>query len=158
MIHGYQVDLTETSGPLGICAEAGERLCTAQVFADRVGCKVASLNANVRRGQMPAPLGAVGCDRYGRAPLWTPGDTIPAEQGLADLRGLPPRRRARQIIEHCSHPDYRAALQDYLDRATATSGKHTPHLLGEAMSWHARHLQVGRMQPVSLPRSSSLAS
>ena len=74
---------------------------------------------------------------------------IVTEQGLADLRGLPPRRRAQQIIDHCAHPDYRAALQDYLDRATASSsGKHTPHLLGEALSWHARYLQEGTMQPV----------
>src|SRR5664279_5731500 len=70
---------------------------------------------------------------------------IVTEQGLADLRGLPPRRRAQQIIDHCAHPDYQAALQDYLDRAIATSGKHTPHLLGEALSWHARYLQSGSM-------------
>jgi succinyl-CoA:acetate CoA-transferase len=73
---------------------------------------------------------------------------IVTEQGLADLRGLPPRRRAKQIIEHCAHPDYRDALLDYLERATASSGKHTPHLLGEALSWHARYLQEGSMQPV----------
>ena len=73
---------------------------------------------------------------------------IVTEQGLADLRGLPPRRRAQQIIDHCAHPDYRAALQDYLDRATASrSGKHTPHLLDEALSWHARYLQTGTMRP-----------
>jgi succinyl-CoA:acetate CoA-transferase len=73
---------------------------------------------------------------------------IVTEQGLADLRGLPPRRRAKQIIEHCAHPDYRPALLDYLDRATASSGKHTPHLLGEALSWHVRYLQTGSMQQV----------
>jgi succinyl-CoA:acetate CoA-transferase len=73
---------------------------------------------------------------------------IVTEQGVADLRGLPPRRRAQQIIDHCAHPDYRPALQDYLDRATASnSGKHTPHLLDEALSWHVRYLQNGTMQP-----------
>jgi len=73
---------------------------------------------------------------------------IVTEQGLADLRGLPPRRRAQQIIDQCAHPDYRAALQDYLDRATATSsGKHTPHLIEQALSWHSRYLQTGTMQP-----------
>jgi succinyl-CoA:acetate CoA-transferase len=72
---------------------------------------------------------------------------IVTEQGLADLRGLPPRRRAQQIIDQCAHPSYRAALQDYLDRATASGGKHTPHILGEALSWHARFLQTGSMQP-----------
>ena len=73
---------------------------------------------------------------------------IVTEQGIADLRGLPPRRRAQQIIDHCAHPDYRPALQDYLDRATATgSGKHTPHLLDEALSWHVRYLRDGTMRP-----------
>ena len=70
------------------------------------------------------------------------------EQGIADLRGLPPRRRAQQIIDHCAHPDYRPELQDYLDRATASnSGKHTPHLIDEALSWHARFLKTGTMKP-----------
>jgi succinyl-CoA:acetate CoA-transferase len=73
---------------------------------------------------------------------------VVTEQGLADLRGLPPRRRAQQIIDHCAHPDYRPALQDYLDRAIASSGKHTPHLLNESLSWHARFLKDGTMQPV----------
>jgi succinyl-CoA:acetate CoA-transferase len=73
---------------------------------------------------------------------------IVTEQGLADLRGLPPRRRAQQIIDHCVHPDYRPALQDYLDRATATGpGKHTPHLLPEALSWHVQYLDKGTMRP-----------
>ena len=73
---------------------------------------------------------------------------IVTEQGIADLRGLPPRRRAQQIIDHCAHPDYRPALQDYLDRATATGpGRHTPHLLDEALSWHARYLREGTMRP-----------
>ena len=72
---------------------------------------------------------------------------VVTEQGVADLRGLAPRRRAQQVIDHCAHPDYRPALQDYLDRAVATSaGKHTPHLLEEAMSWHVRYLQTGSMR------------
>jgi succinyl-CoA:acetate CoA-transferase len=73
---------------------------------------------------------------------------IVTEQGLADLRGLPPRRRAQQVIDHCAHPDYRPALHDYLDRATASGpGKHTPHLLDEALSWHVRCLREGTMRP-----------
>ena len=72
---------------------------------------------------------------------------IVTEQGLADLRGLPPRRRAQVIIDKCAHPAYRAELQDYLDRATASSsGKHTPHLIEESLSWHARYLTEGTMQ------------
>ena len=36
---------------------------------------------------------------------------IITEQGIADLRGLPPRRRAQQIIDHCAHPGYRPACR-----------------------------------------------
>lgn len=70
-----------------------------------------------------------------------------SEQGLADLRGLSPKQRARQVIDHCAHPDYRPMLQDYLDRALRDGkGKHTPHLLGEALSWHQRYLDSGSMR------------
>jgi succinyl-CoA:acetate CoA-transferase len=70
------------------------------------------------------------------------------EQGLADLRGLPPRRRAQRIIDNCAHPEYRPMLQDYFDRADASAaGKHTPHCLSEALSWHERFLRTGSMRP-----------
>ena len=70
------------------------------------------------------------------------------EQGLADLRGLSPRQRARAIIANCAHPTYRALLEDYFERALRDSkGKHTPHLLGEALSWHQRFLDTGDMRP-----------
>jgi succinyl-CoA:acetate CoA-transferase len=68
------------------------------------------------------------------------------EQGLADLRGLSPRQRAKLVIENCSHPDYRPALRSYFERASRLSyGKHTPHLLGESLSWHSRYLRCGHM-------------
>lgn len=71
---------------------------------------------------------------------------IVTEQGLADLRGLPPRRRARRIIDRCVHPDFRPALEDYFERSLAGSpGKHTPHLLDESLSWHQHYLRAGRM-------------
>jgi succinyl-CoA:acetate CoA-transferase len=73
---------------------------------------------------------------------------IITEQGLADVRGKPPRRRAQLIIDHCAHPDYRPGLQDYFDRAMASPcGKQTPHLLSEALSWHTRYQQTATMQP-----------
>jgi succinyl-CoA:acetate CoA-transferase len=69
------------------------------------------------------------------------------EQGLADLRGLAPRRRARQIIDRCAHPDYRPLLEDYHQRALSGSpGKHTPHLIEEALGWHERYLTTGSMR------------
>ena len=56
------------------------------------------------------------------------------EQGLADLRGLPPRRRTQRIIDHRAHPEYRPMLQDYFDRARSGSGgKHTLHCLNETL-------------------------
>lgn len=68
------------------------------------------------------------------------------EQGIADLRGLPPKKRALSIINNCAHPDYRPALHDYFMRAQRCSfGKHTPHLLDEALSWHERFIRTGRM-------------
>lgn len=77
---------------------------------------------------------------------------IVTEQGLADLRALPPRKRADLVIEKCAHPDYRPLLQDYVDRAKAhPRGGHTPHLLGEALSWHERCDLTGTMLPGGHP-------
>jgi succinyl-CoA:acetate CoA-transferase len=74
-------------------------------------------------------------------------DVVITEQGLADLRGLAPRKRAQLIIDRCAHPDYRPMLQDYFDRAlTAAWGRQTPHLLGEALSWHTRYMENGTMR------------
>ncbi len=71
---------------------------------------------------------------------------IVTEQGLADLRGLSPKKRAELIIERCAHPDFRPGLHDYYARACrGAPGQHTPHLLGEALSWHQRYLADGRM-------------
>ena len=72
---------------------------------------------------------------------------VVTEQGLADLRGLAPKQRAQRIIDVCAHPDYRPMLQDYFDRASRESyGKHTPHLLDEALSWHQRFVKTGTMR------------
>jgi len=65
------------------------------------------------------------------------------EQGLADLRGLSPKQRARLIIEKCAHPDFRPALTEYYERALRESpGKHTPHLMNEAFSWQDNAVKV----------------
>ncbi|WP_374584556.1 acetyl-CoA hydrolase/transferase family protein [Ideonella dechloratans] len=72
---------------------------------------------------------------------------IVTEQGLADLRGLSPRQRAQVVIDHCAHPDFRPALHDYFNRALESGGgRHTPHLLQEALSWHLRYQQTGSMR------------
>jgi succinyl-CoA:acetate CoA-transferase len=70
------------------------------------------------------------------------------EQGLADLRGLPPVARARKIISRTAPTlSYRDRLADYLERAIAANptGRHTPHLLGEALSWHGNFQTTGHM-------------
>jgi len=73
---------------------------------------------------------------------------IVTEHGLADLRGLAPRRRAQVVIDNCAAPEYRPMLTDYVERAQAGAyGRHTPHLLAEALSWHIRYLETGSMLP-----------
>lgn len=74
-------------------------------------------------------------------------DILVTEQGLADLRGLAPRERARVIIDNCVHPAYRDALNAYFAAACAKGG-HTPHVLHEALSWHSRLEETGSMLPV----------
>lgn len=72
---------------------------------------------------------------------------IVTEQGLADLRGLSPKQRARLIIENCAHPDYRPMLADYYARALKGSyGLHAPSLPGEALSWHQSFMDTGTMR------------
>jgi succinyl-CoA:acetate CoA-transferase len=84
------------------------------------------------------------------------------EQGLADLRGLSPRKRAELIIERCAHPIYRDALRDYYARALKGSfGLHAPSLPGEALSWHQRYIETGSMQaaaPATEPRLMAAAT
>ncbi|WP_313441737.1 acetyl-CoA hydrolase/transferase family protein [Novosphingobium sp.] len=73
---------------------------------------------------------------------------IVTEQGLADLRGLSPKERAKVIIANCAHPDYRPLLEDYYARALKGSyGLQSPSLPGEALSWHQRFIETGSMLP-----------
>lgn len=69
------------------------------------------------------------------------------ERGLADLRGLSPKQRARLVIEKCAADDFKPLLKDYFDRAQKNgTGMHTPHILAEAHSFHERFLKSGKMQ------------
>lgn len=72
-------------------------------------------------------------------------DVIVTEQGLADVRGLAPRERARLIIEKCAHPTYKQQLMDYLTIAEAQCEKsksmHQPHVINCAFQMH-RNLQL----------------
>ncbi|MDR1441283.1 MAG: acetyl-CoA hydrolase/transferase family protein [Bifidobacteriaceae bacterium] len=72
---------------------------------------------------------------------------IITEQGLADMRGLAPRKRARLVIDKCAHPDYKPALEEYFERAQrVANSQHTPHDLRTALGWHVRFLESGSMR------------
>jgi succinyl-CoA:acetate CoA-transferase len=73
-------------------------------------------------------------------------DILVTDQGLADLRGLAPRERAKVIIQNCVHPDYKEKIQDYYDRAVAERGGQTPHIIEEALSWHDKLRKTGTMK------------
>lgn len=67
------------------------------------------------------------------------------EQGVADLRNLDPRQRAREIITHCAHPDFRDMLWDYFRRGEAKGG-HMPVDLESAFSMHIQFDREGTMK------------
>jgi succinyl-CoA:acetate CoA-transferase len=69
-------------------------------------------------------------------------DVFITERGVADVRGLSPKERAKVIIDNCAHPDYQPMLRDYVARA---GKQHTPHILDEALSWHSRLQKTGSM-------------
>ena len=71
---------------------------------------------------------------------------VVTEQGLADLRGLDPRERAKTIIDTCAHPDYKLSLMDYFKKAQSEVGGHEPHLLDDAFSFHRRLKEKGSMK------------
>ncbi|MDR0991077.1 MAG: acetyl-CoA hydrolase/transferase family protein [Propionibacteriaceae bacterium] len=72
---------------------------------------------------------------------------VVTEQGVADLRGLAPRKRAQAMIK-VAHPTYRPLLEDYVAQAAKTANSaHTPHDLRQALSWHVRMLETGSMVP-----------
>jgi acetyl-CoA hydrolase len=77
-------------------------------------------------------------------------DVIVTEQGLADVRGLSPRERARVIIEKCAHPEYRPILEDYLRKADFECQQrgwlHEPHLLWNTFDLHKALDMEGSMR------------
>lgn len=68
---------------------------------------------------------------------------IVTEHGVADLRGKSPQERARLIIEHCAHPDYRPMLREYLRLGGET---HTPQTFDNAYALHRAFLADGDMR------------
>jgi acetyl-CoA hydrolase len=79
-------------------------------------------------------------------------DVIVTEQGLADVRGLSPRERARVIINKCAHPKYQPILTHYYEKAESEGLKkgmgHEPHLLFNAFDLHKALAEEGSMLKV----------
>ena len=73
-------------------------------------------------------------------------DVIVTEYGWADLRGLSPRERAKEIIEKCSSPEYKDELWKYFDEACRKVGGHVPHILSKAFSFHEKFIETGSMK------------
>lgn len=77
-------------------------------------------------------------------------DVIVTEQGLADVRGLSPRERARVIINKTAHPDYNPILTDYFERAEYECLKkgcgHEPHMLWQSFKMHKELNDHGTMK------------
>lgn len=74
-------------------------------------------------------------------------DVIVSELGVADLRGLSPKERARVIIDKVANPKYQPLLKDYFERACKECGNsQTPHILSEAFSFHDRFVKTGTME------------
>ena len=70
-------------------------------------------------------------------------DVIVTEQGVADLRGKGPRRRAEEIIENCAHPEYKPLLREYL--RIADKG-HEPQSMTAAFAMHDTLMKKGDMR------------
>lgn len=79
-------------------------------------------------------------------------DVIVTEQGLADVRGLSPRERARLIISKCAHPVYQPILKHYFEKAESDCLRkgmgHEPHLLFNSFDMHKALQEEGSMQKV----------
>ncbi|CAJ2510898.1 Uu.00g065230.m01.CDS01 [Anthostomella pinea] len=79
-------------------------------------------------------------------------DVIVTETGLADVRGLSPKERARVIIEKCAHEEYRPILHDYFEKAEFECLKkgwgHEPHLLWNSFDMHKALNEEGSMRKI----------
>ena len=49
------------------------------------------------------------------------------------------------MINDCAHPNYKPQLKCYFERPLKLGG-HTPHKIGEALSWHENYFKKGNMR------------
>ena len=66
------------------------------------------------------------------------------EQGVADIRGLSPIKRAKAIINNCAHPDFRPLLLEYLKYAQQKNA-HMPIDLAHAFDLQEKFFATGSM-------------
>jgi len=67
------------------------------------------------------------------------------EQGVADIRGLTPTKRAKAIINHCAHPSFRPQLLEYFKYAAQHYPGHEPQDLLHAFDMQKQFLETGDM-------------
>ena len=72
-----------------------------------------------------------------------------SEQGVADVRGLSPKERAKVIINNVAHPSYSETVDyGYLIvflHSAACGHSQTPHILPEAFKFHESLAETGDM-------------
>ena len=77
-------------------------------------------------------------------------DVVVTDQGLADLRGLAPKDRARCIIDNCVHPVYKPILNEYLEMATKycleAKAAHEPQMWDRVFKMQLNLAQNGTMR------------
>jgi succinate CoA transferase len=77
---------------------------------------------------------------------------IVTEHGLADLRGLAPRERARVLIDRCAHASYRDYLRHYVEQS---GSGHIRHDLSRCFELHQNLLRFGAMLHDTAPRRAA---
>jgi succinate CoA transferase len=69
---------------------------------------------------------------------------IITEQGVADLRGKTPEKRAKVIIDNCAHPAYKDYLQTYIN---SSKPGHLRHNFEKVFELHLTLMKTGTMLP-----------
>jgi acetyl-CoA hydrolase len=77
-------------------------------------------------------------------------DVFVTEFGYADVRGMCPRDRAREIINKCAHPEYKPILLDYyessLKKCLKSGSAHIPHDLSVVYKMYQNLQENGTMR------------
>ncbi|MFB6311815.1 MAG: acetyl-CoA hydrolase/transferase C-terminal domain-containing protein [Salinirussus sp.] len=99
-------------------------------FTTNSPCSILVLGSTADNGRISRIVPAVSHPDYTEHDV----DIVITERGVADLRGMAPRERPAALIESCAHPEFRAQLAEYVERAEQQGG-HEPHHLSTAFAW-----------------------